>query len=64
MKNDKQKITTTSLILISSLFLLLLIAGIISYKHIDYQVLEKMEKEELRLPPKPTLPPHLKKTKN
>ena len=41
-------------ILIVSLFILLFIAGIISYKSIDWQVLKKLESQPLNLPPSAT----------
>ena len=37
-------------ILLTSLFILLIIAGIISYQSIDWQVLKKIENQKLILP--------------
>lgn len=58
MKNEK--IDITGIIIITFLFILLTVAAYISYKNIDWKVLEKLENQELILPtpipPQSTLP--------
>ncbi|MBU4209904.1 hypothetical protein KKC08_05035 [Patescibacteria group bacterium] len=53
----QNKPNTISTILISLLFILLTIAGIISYKSIDFDILRKLEAQPISLPPKPSQPP-------
>jgi len=56
MTQNKPDIIST--ILLALLFLFLTIAGITSYKSIDFDILKKLEAQPLNLPPKPTsLPP-------
>jgi len=48
--NNKKKIDIIGIISITTLFILLTIAGYISYKHIDWDVLKRVEQQELILP--------------
>jgi len=51
----QNKIDTTGIILLSTFFLLLLFAGYLSYKSIDWSVLKRLESQPLVLPtPIPT----------
>ena len=51
----QNKIDITGIILLSSFFLLLLFAGYLSYKSIDWDVLKRLESKQLVLPsPIPT----------
>jgi hypothetical protein len=51
----QNKIDITGIILLSSFFLLLLFAGYLSYKSIDWNVLKRLESQQLVLPtPIPT----------
>ncbi len=47
---EEYKIDTIGTILISCLLLCLILAGYISYKHIDFNVLQKIENHPLVLP--------------
>lgn len=52
MKRD-----VVGIILLSSLFILLIVAGIISYQSIDWTVLNRLENQKIILPtPNPTTP--------
>jgi hypothetical protein len=46
----KKEIDTTGYILIISLFIMLIIAAYLSFKSIDYKILEKLEAVPLNLP--------------
>jgi hypothetical protein len=46
----KEKIGIIGIISLSILFVLLTIAGYISYKHIDWDVLKRIESQQLILP--------------
>jgi hypothetical protein len=54
---NQNKPNTVGIILITILLILLTYAGFLSYKSIDYKILEKLEATPLDLPPQPTTIP-------
>lgn len=57
MEKEQNKINIIGGLLIASLLISLTYAGILTYKSIDFKILEKLEASPLNLPPKPTAMP-------
>ena len=56
-QDGQNKLDLVGSLLIISLLVCLTYAGILTYKSIDFKVLEKLESSPLQLPPQPTTIP-------